>query len=145
MCSWSDFMANKSLSIRIDETMLHKLHVVADYEGRSANSQILILIRDCIKDYEEKHGTIAIDGWKPDGWLRGSPIRFISVFMDPAIQRLPLRGAVSEADWEVNIVHYRFRLSAFVSLKYLPSSRGGPVWPPGKFEIFGNSEVFCRF
>jgi hypothetical protein len=62
MCSWSDFMANKSLSIRIDETMLHKLHVVADYEGRSANSQILILIRDCIKDYEEKHGTIAIDG-----------------------------------------------------------------------------------
>ena len=31
-------MAIKSLSIRIDETMLHKLHVVADYEGRSANN-----------------------------------------------------------------------------------------------------------
>lgn len=28
----------KSLSIRIDEEMLNKLHVVADYEGRSANS-----------------------------------------------------------------------------------------------------------
>ncbi|MCD7778458.1 MAG: Arc family DNA-binding protein [Clostridiales bacterium] len=28
--------------------MLDKLHVVADYEGRSANSQILILVRDCI-------------------------------------------------------------------------------------------------
>ena len=39
-------MAVKSLSIRIDEEMLNKLHVVADYEGRSANSQILILIRD---------------------------------------------------------------------------------------------------
>ena len=35
----------KSLSIRIDEEMLNKLHVVADYEGRSANSEILILIR----------------------------------------------------------------------------------------------------
>ena len=40
--------------------MLHKLHVVADYEGRSANSQILILIRDCIEQYEAKHGEIKI-------------------------------------------------------------------------------------
>lgn len=53
-------MATKSLSIRIDEEMLDKLHVVADYEGRSANSQILILIRDCISDYEAKHGKIKI-------------------------------------------------------------------------------------
>lgn len=51
-------MATKSLSIRIEEEMLDKLHVVADYEGRSANSQILILIRDCIEAYEEKHGEI---------------------------------------------------------------------------------------
>lgn len=54
-------MAIKSLSIRIDEKMLHKLHVVADYEGRSANSEILILIRDVIEKYEEKHGAIEID------------------------------------------------------------------------------------
>ncbi len=53
-------MAIKSLSIRIDEKMLNKIHVVADYEGRSANSQILILIRDCIKLYEEKHGKIEV-------------------------------------------------------------------------------------
>ncbi len=53
-------MAIKSLSIRIDNEMLDKLHVVADYEGRSANSQILILIRDCIEKYEEKHGEIKI-------------------------------------------------------------------------------------
>ncbi|MBQ3046261.1 MAG: Arc family DNA-binding protein [Clostridia bacterium] len=51
-------MAIKSLSIRIDEEMLNKLHVVADYEGRSANSQILILIRDAIEKYEEKYGKI---------------------------------------------------------------------------------------
>lgn len=53
-------MAIKSLSIRIDEEMLHKLHVVADYEGRSANSEILILIRDAIEDYETKHGKIEL-------------------------------------------------------------------------------------
>ncbi len=54
-------MAIKSLSIRIDEAMLDKLHIVADYEGRSANSQILILIRDCIEDYEERHGKIQLE------------------------------------------------------------------------------------
>ena len=53
-------MAVKSLSIRIEEEMLNKLHVVADYEGRSANSQILILIRDAIEKYEGKHGKIEI-------------------------------------------------------------------------------------
>ena len=51
-------MATKSLSIRIEEEMLDKLHVIADYEGRSANSQILVLVRDLIESYEEKHGEI---------------------------------------------------------------------------------------
>ena len=53
-------MAIKNLSIRIDEEMLHKLHIVADYEGRSANGQINILIRDCIAAYEKEHGCIAL-------------------------------------------------------------------------------------
>ena len=44
-------MAIKSLSIRIDEELLHKLHIVADYEGRSANSEILILIRNAVAEY----------------------------------------------------------------------------------------------
>ena len=57
-------MAIKSLSIRIDEEMLNKLHYVADYEGRSANSQILVLIRNCIKDFEERYGEIQL-GTKP--------------------------------------------------------------------------------
>ena len=51
-------MAIKSLSIRIDDKMLNKLHYVADYEGRSANSQILVLIRDCIEKFEAKNGPI---------------------------------------------------------------------------------------
>lgn len=53
-------MAVKSLSIRIDDIMLDKIHVVAAYEGRSANSQILILIRDSIEKYEAKHGEITV-------------------------------------------------------------------------------------
>ena len=57
-------MAIKSLSIRIDEEMLHKLHMLADYEGRSANSQVLILIRDAVEAYEAKHGKIELEGKK---------------------------------------------------------------------------------
>ena len=53
-------MLVKSLTIRIDSEMLEKLHTVADYEARSVNGQILILIRDCIKKYENEHGEIAI-------------------------------------------------------------------------------------
>ena len=51
-------MAIKSLTIRIDDTLLDKLHVVADYEGRAANSQVLILIRNCVREYEKENGEI---------------------------------------------------------------------------------------
>ena len=54
-------MAIKSVSIRIEEEMLDKLHVVAEYEGRSANSQVNILIRDCIKEFEAEHGKIELE------------------------------------------------------------------------------------
>ena len=53
-------MAIKNLTIRIPDDLLNKLHIVADYEGRSANSQILILIREAIEAYEEKHGKIEL-------------------------------------------------------------------------------------
>ena len=51
-------MAVKGLTIIIDEEMLHKLHVIADYEGRSCNSQVIILIRDLIAKYEQRHGDV---------------------------------------------------------------------------------------
>ena len=53
-------MAIKSVSIRIEEEMLEKIGYVADYEGRSVNSHVLVLIRENIKKFEEEHG--AIDG-----------------------------------------------------------------------------------
>ena len=48
----------KSVSIRIEEEMLEKLGYVADYEGRSINSHVLVLIRESIKCFEEEHGRI---------------------------------------------------------------------------------------
>ena len=54
-------MAIKSVSIRIEEEMLNKIGYVADYEGRSVNSHVLVLIRENIKSFEEANGTIEGD------------------------------------------------------------------------------------
>lgn len=54
-------MSIKSVSIRIEEEMLKKIGFVADYEGRSVNSHILVLIRNNIKEYENQHGEISGD------------------------------------------------------------------------------------
>lgn len=51
-------MAIKSVSIRIEEEMLNKIAYIADYEGRSINSQVLVLIREHIKSFEDKAGVI---------------------------------------------------------------------------------------
>ena len=53
-----DPMAVKSVSIRIEEEMLEKLGYVADYEGRSLNSHVLVLIRENIRGFEAEHGAI---------------------------------------------------------------------------------------
>lgn len=52
-------MSVKSVSIRMEEEMLKKLAYVADYEGRSVNSHVLVLIRQNIQSFEREHGAIA--------------------------------------------------------------------------------------
>ncbi len=54
-------MAIKSISFRLEENLLKKLHYIADYEGRSANSQVMVLIRDAVDDFEKKHGAIELE------------------------------------------------------------------------------------
>lgn len=54
-------MAIKSVSIRIEEEMLNKITYIADYEGRSVNSQVLVLIRESIKNFEDANGIIEGD------------------------------------------------------------------------------------
>ena len=49
---------NKHLGIEVDPELHYKLRYIAEYEGRSANGQILYLIRQCIRGFEEQHGTI---------------------------------------------------------------------------------------
>ena len=51
-------MAIKSVSIRIEEEMLNKIAYIADYEGRSVNSQVLVLIRENIRQFEQANGVI---------------------------------------------------------------------------------------
>ena len=49
---------NKHLGIRIDEELHYKLHYVAKSDGRSANGEILFLLRQYIYDYEKTYGVI---------------------------------------------------------------------------------------
>lgn len=51
---------NKHLGIEVDPQLHGKLHYIAKYEGRSANGQILYLIRQCIRAFEEEHGEIVL-------------------------------------------------------------------------------------
>ena len=53
-----DGMSVKSISFRMEEEMLDKLGYVAEYEGRSVNSHVLVLIRQNIKMFEAEHGVI---------------------------------------------------------------------------------------
>ena len=58
---------NKHLGIEIDPELHYKLRYIAKYEGRSGNGQILYLVRQCIKDFEEKHGAIELEEKKDNG------------------------------------------------------------------------------
>ena len=54
-------MSVKSVSIRFEKEMLSKLGFIADYEGRSINSHILVLVRENIARFEKEHGAIEGD------------------------------------------------------------------------------------
>ena len=53
--------SNKPLGIEVDPELHGKLHYIARYEGRSANGQILYLIRQCIREFEQENGTILLE------------------------------------------------------------------------------------
>ena len=49
---------DKRLNIRLNGEILQKFKHVCDYEGRSANSQLIQLMLKFIADYEKEHGKI---------------------------------------------------------------------------------------
>ncbi len=51
---------NKHLGIEIDPSLHYKLHYISKYYGRSANGQILYLIRQEIKAFENAQGEIEL-------------------------------------------------------------------------------------
>lgn len=51
----------KFLSIRMDDKLHNKFRYVAGAEGRSMNSQVLLLIRKCVREFEEEYGVIPGD------------------------------------------------------------------------------------
>lgn len=57
---------NKHLGIEVDPELHYKLHSIAKYEGRSANGQILYLIRQCIRAFEAEHGEISLPDAKDE-------------------------------------------------------------------------------
>ena len=48
----------RHLSLRIDPETLEKFHYICDYEGRSANAQLLVYIRETIRRFDAEHGPI---------------------------------------------------------------------------------------
>lgn len=51
----------RHFGLRIDDELLKKFRYVCDYNGRSANGQILYMIRKCIKEFEEAEGEIKVE------------------------------------------------------------------------------------
>ena len=51
----------KHFGLRVDGTILAKFRYVCGYHGRSANSQIIQLMLQCIAEYEKEHGKISAE------------------------------------------------------------------------------------
>ena len=52
---------NKHLGIEVEPELHGKLKFIAKYEDRSVNGQIIYLVRQCIRDFEEKNGKIELE------------------------------------------------------------------------------------
>ncbi len=55
---------DKHLGLRIDSELHYKLHFISQYEGRSANGEVIYLIRQAIENYEAAHGKIELPKYK---------------------------------------------------------------------------------
>ena len=60
---------NKHIGIEIDPELHYKLHYISKYYGRSANGEILYLIRQEIKAFEKIEGEIEIPQSQKTKWI----------------------------------------------------------------------------
>lgn len=49
-----------SYRLRVNYVFFAKFRYIAKFEGRSANKQIEQLIKQCVQEFEEKHGEIVL-------------------------------------------------------------------------------------
>ena len=50
------------LSIRMNSELHDKFQYVATYEGRSMSGQVLYLLNQCVREFEQDHGPIVLEG-----------------------------------------------------------------------------------
>lgn len=53
-------MKQSKFTLRINEDMLKKFRYIADYNARSANRELTILIKKHVTEFEKKYGKISI-------------------------------------------------------------------------------------
>ena len=53
-------------TLRIPQAYLDKIRYIAEENGRSANKEIELMIKQRIRDYESLHGVIPISGKQND-------------------------------------------------------------------------------
>ena len=51
---------DKHLGLRIDGELHYKLHCISQYDGRSANGEVIFLIRQRIEQFEREHRRIEL-------------------------------------------------------------------------------------
>lgn len=51
----------RNFTLRIDNELLAKFHYVSRYSGRSANSQLLMMVRKIVEQFEQANGSIEIE------------------------------------------------------------------------------------
>ncbi len=50
-----------SYYLRVNRNLFRKFRYIAEYEGRSANKEIIQMIKACVKKFEEKNGEIKFE------------------------------------------------------------------------------------
>lgn len=50
----------KHLGLHIDKELHYKLHFISRYDGRSANGEVLYLIRQRIAEFEKENGALQV-------------------------------------------------------------------------------------
>ena len=55
----------RHFGLRVDDALLKRFRYVCEYEGRSANRQILYLMRQCVQEFEKEHGKIDLPPEEP--------------------------------------------------------------------------------